>query len=74
MTLRSSFISTTDKSLISIFENSDVSSANNLQIEVILFGKSFIYIRNNRGSKPKPCGTPANMFLHEDVWLFKSTL
>ena len=41
---RSSFIWTVEKYLLSIFENRDVQSANVLQIEVTLFGKSLMYI------------------------------
>ena len=44
MVSRSSFIWTVEKYLLSIFENRDVQSANVLQIEVTLFGKSFMYI------------------------------
>ena len=41
-------------SLFSIFQNSDISQANISQIKVIRFGKSFTYIRNNRGPKSDP--------------------
>ena len=55
-------------------EKSDVSPANILHNKFIPSGKSFIFIRNNNGPKTNPCGTPIEMFFHEDVCSFKTTL
>ena len=52
--------------LSSIFEKIHVSSANILHTDVIPSGKSFIYIRNSKGPRTEPCGTPAKMFSQED--------
>lgn len=62
-----------DKFLFSISDDSDVSSASILQIEVIHFGKLYKYIRNNRGSKTEPIEIPVNMLFHRDVCQFKIT-
>ena len=35
-----------------------VSSANSLPVEVRLFGRSLMYVRNNNGPSTDPCGTP----------------
>ena len=51
--------------LFSIFEKSDVSSANILHDAVVSSGKSFIWIRNKRGSKTEPYGTPAVTLSHD---------
>ena len=45
----------------------DVTSVNILHFEIIHFGKSFVYIRNNGGPKTKSYGTSANISFHEDV-------
>ena len=50
-----------------IFQCSDVSSANILHIDFKPSGKSFIYIKNNKGPKTEPCGTPARILVHFDV-------
>ena len=50
-----------------IFENSDVSSANILHIDFKPSGKSFIQIKNNKGPKTEPCDTPARILVHFDV-------
>ena len=49
-----------------IFENSGVSSANILHIDFEPTGRSFMKIKNNKGPKTEPCGTPARilMFAH----------
>ena len=49
------------------FEKSEVSSAEILHIEVILLGKSFIYIKNKSGPNTDPCGTPEFYFLQSEV-------
>ena len=40
-------------------ENKDVSSANNLQLLLISFDKSMIYIKNSKGPNMTSCGTRA---------------
>ena len=40
-------------------EKMEVSWAKSLQFEERSLGKSFMQIRNNKGSKMEPCGTPA---------------
>ena len=35
-----------------------VSSANSLTVEVIPFGRSLMYVKNNSGPNTGPCGTP----------------
>ena len=40
-------------------ERRDVSSAKSLQFEERLLDKSFMKMRNNKGPKTEPCGTPA---------------
>ena len=40
-------------------EKREVSWAKSLQFEERSLGKSFMQIRNNKGSKMEPCGTPA---------------
>ena len=49
-----------------IFEKSEVSSAKILHMEVILSGKSFIYIKNKSGPHSDPCGTPEFIFLQSE--------
>ena len=45
--------------LYSIVVNRLVSSANNINLNVLLtLGRSFIYIRKSSGPKTEPCGTP----------------
>ena len=40
-------------------ENKDVPSPNNLHLILISFGKSLIYIQNDKGPKMDPSGKPA---------------
>ena len=40
-------------------ENKNVSSANNFYMLLISFVRLLIYIKNNKGPKMDPCGTPA---------------
>ena len=44
-----------------------VSSANNLTKREVASGRSLIKIRNNRGPKIEPCGTPKIIFNREEV-------
>ena len=46
-----------------IFEKSEVLSAKILHIDIILSGKSFIYIKKKRGPNTDPWGTPEFIFL-----------
>ena len=58
----SSFLSTT---------NTFVSSAYRITFAPWIFnGRSLIYIKNKRGPKIEPCGTPCEIALHEDWNLF----
>ena len=50
--------------MLLIFEISDVSSANILHINFKPSDKSFISIKNNKGPKTEPCGTPARISVH----------
>ena len=45
-----------------------VSSANNFGTAVLnAFEMSFIYIRNRRGPRTEPCGTPHSIVFNDDV-------
>ena len=55
-------------------EKIDVSSTNNLAMELSLSGRSVIYIKNNRGPRMSPCGTPALIGSQLDSWSFNNTL
>ena len=45
-----------------------VSSANNFGTAVLnAFEMSFIYIRNRRGPRTEPCGTPRSTVFYDDV-------
>ena len=55
-------------------EKSEVSSANILDIDAILSGRSLMHITNKRDHNKDPCGTPANIFYQREVWPFKTTL
>ena len=59
ITLRSRFKYLADSLGSWTIEKRDVSSANNLAIELSPSGRSLIYIKNNRGPRMDPCGTPA---------------
>ena len=72
--LKSVLNSVTDLFMSETFEKRDVSSAKILHIDIILSGISFIQIRNKRGPSTDPCGTQELIFLHPDVWPFKTTL
>ena len=71
---RSLFSSTVEQFLSLIFENSDVSSAKSLQIDLIPSSKSFIKIKNKIGPKAEPWGSPVKMFFHEEVCEFNRIL
>lgn len=71
---KSLFTSISECILFIILGKRNLSLANILRSEITPSGKSFIYIRNNNGPKTYPCGTPAKMFFHEDVYPFKMFL
>ena len=52
----------------------DVSSAKSLAFDFKPSGKSFMKIRKRSGPRIDPCGTPARIGLHVEVWPFKTTL
>ena len=54
-------------------EKIEVSSAKSLTFEVSPSGKSLIQTKNNKGSKTEPCGTPALICDHFEVWPFRKT-
>ena len=41
-------------------------------MEVIPFGKSFIYISNDWGPNTERCEIPATMLFCKDVWSFRT--
>ena len=55
-------------------ENKEVSSANNLHWLLRPFGKSLTYIKNKRGPRMEPCGTPARISTQKEHWSFKTIL
>ena len=54
-------------------ENKVVPSANNLHSLLRPFGKSLTYVKNKRGPRMEPSGTPAQMSTQDEHWLFKTT-
>ena len=59
ITLRSRFKYLADSLGCWTKEKREVSSANNLAIELSPSGRPLIYIKNNSGPRMEPCGTPA---------------
>ena len=55
-------------------EKREVSSAKIFTLHLKLAGMSSMKIRNNRGPKIEPWGTPASTFCHSDAWPFNTTL
>ena len=51
-----------------------MSSANNLHSLLRPFVKSLTYIKNKRGPRIEPCGTPARVSTQEEHWPFKIIL
>lgn len=51
----------------SILENKEVLSVNILHSDFQPLGKSFTYIKNNKGAKPESRGTPASILVHFDI-------
>ena len=66
--LRSTWrLSQSESSTTTLYER--VSLANSLIVEVRLFGRSLIYVRNNNRLSTDPCGTPA-VTGHPHRWRF----
>ena len=74
ITLRSRFKYLADSLGSWTIEKREVSSANNLAIELSPSGRSLIYIKNNRGPRMDPCGTPALIGNQLDFCPFNNTL
>ena len=55
-------------------ENKEVSSVNNLIFYFRSVAKSFMYIREKRGLKIDPCGTPARIHSQLEVFPLRVTL
>ena len=55
-------------------ENKEVQSANNLHSLLRPSGESLRYIKNKRGPRMEPCGTPAHISSQGKYWPFKTTL
>ena len=55
-------------------EKRDVSSVNNLAMELSPSGRSLIYIKNSKGLWMDLCGTPALIGSQLDSWPFNNTL
>ena len=55
-------------------EKNDVSSANNLAMELSPSDRSLIYIKNNRCSRMDSCRIPAFITSQLDSWPFNNTL
>ena len=54
-------------------EKREASSAKSLQFEERSFDKSFMPIRNNKGPKIEPCGTPAVTSSQDECGPFRTT-
>ena len=74
ITLRSRFKCLADSLGSWTIEKREVSSANNLAIEFSPSGRLLIYIKNNRGPRMDPCGTPALIGRQLDSCPFNNTL
>ena len=55
-------------------EKRDVLSAKILQVDWMLSGKLLMYIRNKRGPRTEPCGTPDFINSQEEIWPLRTTL
>ena len=74
ITCNSLFNSLSDLYLSKTCEKRNVSSAKTLQVDWMLSGKSLLYIRNKRGPRTKPCGTPDFINFQEEIWPLRTTL
>ena len=63
-----------DLVIFSTTENSDVSSANNFELDAKLSDKSIMYIRKSSGPNIELSGNPASIAAHEDYCLFRTTI
>ena len=70
---RSLFILSAD-TLVSLTKEKIDISANNLAADETSLARSLMYIKKNKGPNIKPCGTPARIGVHVEVWLFSTTL
>ena len=74
ITLRSRFKYLADSLISWTIGKSDLSSANNSAMELSPSGRSITYIKNNRGPRMDPCGTPVLIGSQLDSWPFNNTL
>ena len=63
---KSLFRSVFEASIFLTTEKSEVLSANNLGFDAKFSDKSLIQIKNNRGPRIEPWGTPASTLAHEE--------
>ena len=54
--------------------NREESSAKSFALDFNSFGKSLIWTRKRSGPRMEPWGTPIKTGLHDEVFLFKTTL
>ena len=54
--------------------NEEILSAKSFGLDSKSFGKSCMYIRNNKGTETDPCVTPTLVFVHSDNLSFKAVL
>ena len=71
---RSSFKFFADKVISWTTEKKEASSANSLGFETKLSERSLINIKEKRGTRIDPWGTPALTLTHEEYWPFQMTL
>ena len=71
---KSLFGSLCDMDLSETFQNRDVSSTKILQVDWMLSGKSLMYIKNIRGPRTDPCGTPDFINSLEEVCPWRTAL
>ena len=74
ITLRSRFNYLANSLRSWTIEKSDASSAKNLAVELSPSGRSLICIKNNRGPRMDPCGTPFLLWNQLDSWPYNITL
>ena len=71
---KSLFISLCDVYLSEAMENRNMSSANILQADCMLLGKSLIKLKIMKGPRTNPYGTPDFINFQEEVFPLKSTV
>ena len=72
--LKSLFRLDADKFIFSTAGKSETWSAKSLKFVVWPSERSLIYIKNNKGPRIDPCGTPDSILDHEDSGPFNTTL